>query len=54
MNGTNGHTATTRSPIRIGGCSGSVTDRRLALAEMAASDAVDAIAGDWMSEVSKL
>lgn len=52
MNGTNGHHASARSPIRIGGCSGSVTDRRQALAEMAASDAVDVIAGDWMSEVS--
>lgn len=53
MNGTNGHHANqeTRRPIRIGGCSGSVTDRRQALAEMAASDAVDVIAGDWMSEV---
>ena len=52
MNGTNGHhRAAMRGPIRIGGCSGAVTDRRLALAEMAASVAVDAIAGDWMSEV---
>lgn len=49
MNGTNGHHHA--GPIRIGGCSGAVTDRRQALAEMSASDAVDVIAGDWMSEV---
>lgn len=47
LNGT-GHAST--SAIRIGGCSGSVTDRRDALARLAKSDQVDAIIGDWMSE----
>lgn len=41
----------TKRAIRIAGCSGSVTDRRVSLARLAASDQVDAIIGDWMSEV---
>ncbi|KAM0750762.1 DUF1446-domain-containing protein [Meredithblackwellia eburnea MCA 4105] len=40
-----------KRPIRIAGCSGSVTDRRAALARLAQSpSAVDVIIGDWMSE----
>lgn len=39
-----------KASIRIAGCSGSVTDRRDALARLARDDDVDAIIGDWMSE----
>jgi hypothetical protein len=40
-------------PIRIAGCSGAVTDRRAAMAQLAhnhPNDPVDVIIGDWMSE----
>jgi hypothetical protein len=40
-------------PIRIAGCSGAVTDRRAAMAQLARNhpnDPVDVIIGDWMSE----
>ncbi len=42
-----------KRPIRIAGCSGAATDRRLAMAELAANapnDPIDVIIGDWMSE----
>lgn len=42
-------------PIRIAGCSGAATDRRHALAHLAANhptDPVDVITGDWMSEAN--
>jgi hypothetical protein len=40
-------------PIRIAGCSGAVTDRRAAMAQLAKNyptDPLDVIIGDWMSE----
>ncbi|KAF2094597.1 DUF1446-domain-containing protein [Rhizodiscina lignyota] len=42
-----------KRPIRIAGCSGAATDRRLAMAQLAANapnDPIDVIIGDWMSE----
>lgn len=42
-----------KRPIRIAGCSGAVTDRRAAMAQLAENhpnDPIDAIIGDWMSE----
>ncbi|KAF3046771.1 hypothetical protein E8E11_008017 [Didymella keratinophila] len=42
-------------PIRIAGCSGSTTDRRDAMALLAANhanDPIDVLVGDWMSEAN--
>jgi hypothetical protein len=42
-------------PIRIAGCSGSASDRRHAMAMLAANhpnDPIDVIIGDWMSEAN--
>ncbi|KXT12885.1 hypothetical protein AC579_5398 [Pseudocercospora musae] len=42
-------------PIRIAGASGSASDRRHAMAQLAANypaDAIDVIIGDWMSEAN--
>ncbi|KAK5714703.1 hypothetical protein LTR17_017093 [Elasticomyces elasticus] len=42
-------------PIRIGGVSGAATDRRHAMAMLAANfpnDPVDVLIGDWMSEAN--
>ncbi|KAK5117289.1 hypothetical protein LTR62_005906 [Meristemomyces frigidus] len=44
-----------RRPIRIAGCSGAATDRRHAMAMLAANcpnDPIDVITGDWMSEAN--
>jgi hypothetical protein len=46
-------TMPSQRPIRIAGCSGAVTDRRAAMAQLARNhpnDPVDVIIGDWMSE----
>ncbi|KAI7480961.1 DUF1446-domain-containing protein [Hortaea werneckii] len=45
--------SSTKRPIRIAGCSGAATDRRHAMAMLAANcpnDPIDVIMGDWMSE----
>ncbi|KAI7218781.1 DUF1446-domain-containing protein [Hortaea werneckii] len=47
--------SSTKRPIRIAGCSGAATDRRHAMAMLAANcpnDPVDVIMGDWMSEAN--
>ncbi|KAI6805232.1 DUF1446-domain-containing protein [Hortaea werneckii] len=44
-----------KRPIRIAGCSGAATDRRHAMAMLAANcpnDPIDVIMGDWMSEAN--
>lgn len=41
---------TERRPIRIGGASGSFTDRVAAISRLASDPQVDAIVGDWLSE----
>ncbi|ODV91153.1 hypothetical protein CANCADRAFT_117626 [Tortispora caseinolytica NRRL Y-17796] len=41
---------TGKRPCRIAGASGSVTDTRKAMADIAKNDKVDFIIGDWMSE----
>jgi len=40
----------TANPFRIASASGSVTDRRHALADLAKDDKINFIVGDWMSE----
>ncbi len=45
--------ASRNRPIRIAGCSGAATDRRHAMAMLAANhpnDPIDVLTGDWMSE----
>ncbi|KAH6880345.1 hypothetical protein B0T10DRAFT_412146 [Thelonectria olida] len=42
--------STSHVPLRIASASGSVTDRRHALADLAKHEDVDFIVGDWMSE----
>ncbi|KAK1056125.1 hypothetical protein LTR74_015157 [Friedmanniomyces endolithicus] len=47
--------ASRNRPIRIAGCSGAATDRRHAMAMLAANhpnDPVDVLTGDWMSEAN--
>ncbi|KAK3073655.1 hypothetical protein LTR53_004561 [Teratosphaeriaceae sp. CCFEE 6253] len=47
--------APSNRPIRIAGCSGSATDRRQAMAMLAANhpnDPIDVFIGDWMSEAN--
>ncbi|RMY82632.1 hypothetical protein D0862_11947 [Hortaea werneckii] len=47
--------SSTKRPIRIAGCSGAATDRRHAMAMLAANcpnDPIDVIVGDWMSEAN--
>lgn len=41
-----------KRPIRIGGASGGFTDRVAAITRLARDPDVDAIVGDWLSEVS--
>ncbi|KAK3678126.1 hypothetical protein LTR78_002221 [Recurvomyces mirabilis] len=46
---------TKKRPVRIAGCSGAATDRRHAMAMLAANcanDHIDVITGDWMSEAN--
>ncbi|KAL2754598.1 hypothetical protein ACRALDRAFT_1063396 [Sodiomyces alcalophilus JCM 7366] len=48
MTGSNTH----KRPVRVAGCSGGFTDRSRAIESLAADPEVDAIIGDWLSEMT--
>jgi hypothetical protein len=43
---------TPRRPVRIAGCSGGFTDRTRAMGSLAGDPDVDAVIGDWLSEMT--
>lgn len=43
-----------KRPVRIAGCSGGFTDRSRAIESLAGDPEVDAIIGDWLSEMVRL
>jgi hypothetical protein len=40
-----------KRPVRIAGCSGGFTDRARAITSLAGDPDVDAVIGDWLSEM---
>ncbi|OIW28422.1 DUF1446-domain-containing protein [Coniochaeta ligniaria NRRL 30616] len=44
--------STPKRPVRIAGCSGGFTDRARAITSLAADPDVDAVIGDWLSEMT--
>lgn len=40
-----------KRPVRIAGCSGGFTDRARAITSLAGDPEVDAVIGDWLSEM---